>query len=148
VEAQDRQKSSDDRTVLLSLTEGTLLPPEGSVLLLGGPDLRQTIAPLIRPHCGERLELREEGVRLNGTTYEGEGTAVLVSCHRRNLPGSVLTVVYAVSPQAATAVAKLLFFYGWNSYVVFKDGTVSARGEWPAVEDQVEVVFDGKRTTP
>ena len=43
--------------------------------------------------------------------------------------------------QSATAVARLLFFYGWNSYVVFQDGKPIARGEWDAEHSQ-EVSLD------
>ena len=27
-------------------------------------------------------------------------------------------------------MARLLFFYGWQSYVVFNEGAVVSRGEW------------------
>lgn len=79
---------------------------------------------------------------LAGSAYEGPGIAVLVSCHRRDRPGSVVTLLYAVTPEAATMVARLLFFYGWNSYVVFKDGPAVARGEWPTTYDRMEVSLD------
>jgi hypothetical protein len=77
-----------------------------------------------------------------GTSYEGPELALLVSCHRVDRPGSVVTVLYAASPQAVAKVARLLFFYGWNSYVLFKDGAVTARGEWPFATDRMEVRFD------
>jgi hypothetical protein len=37
-----------------------------------------------------------------------------------------------------------LFFYGWNSYIVFKDGTAIARGEWDGQLDRVEVSFNDR----
>ncbi len=77
-----------------------------------------------------------------GSAYEGPGLALLVKCHRIDLPGSVVTVLYAVTPQAVTKVARLLFFYGWNSFVLFKDGAVATRGEWPLASDRTEVRFD------
>jgi len=39
-------------------------------------------------------------------------------------------------------VARLLFFYGWNSFVLFKDGAVVTRGEWPLASDRTEVRLD------
>ena len=45
-------------------------------------------------------------------------------------PDSVVTLLYGVTPEALGRVARLLFFYGWQSYVVFREGTVVARGDW------------------
>ena len=58
-------------------------------------------------------------------------------------PGSVVTWLYGVTPQALGRVARLLFFYGWQSYVVFQEGAVTARGDW---EDRMstEVRFEAE----
>ena len=53
-----------------------------------------------------------------------------------------MTVLYAASPQAVAKVARLLFFYGWNSFVLFNDGAVASRGEWPLASDRTEVRLD------
>jgi len=142
IAAQDNSRQADERATVVSLGKGTLLPHEGSMLLLGSPDSRAMLQSLLNIHCGDRLQLRDEGVTLGGAAYDGPGIAVLASCHRLNHPGSVITVVYAVTPQAATTVARLLFFYGWNSYVVFKEGTTILRGEWATQNDQMEVSLD------
>jgi hypothetical protein len=142
IESQDSQKPAEERSTTLPLAEGTLLPQEGSVLVLGSPESRAAIQSLLSAHCGDRLQLRDGGVTLSGTAYEGEGIAVLASCHRRDRPGSVMSLLYAQAPRAATTVARLLFFYGWNSYVVFKDGTAVARGEWETTHDRMEVSLD------
>ena len=67
--------------------------------------------------------------------------ALLASCRRDDQPGSVVTILYGVTAPALSRVARLLFFYGWQSYVVFQEGAVSARGDW---EDKMsaEVRFD------
>jgi len=36
----------------------------------------------------------------------------------------------------------LLFFYGWNSFVVFQHGKPIARGEWEPSQARMEVVID------
>jgi len=130
IEAQDSGKPVEDRTAIISLANGTLLPGEGSVLVLGSSESRTAIQSLIDPHCDKLVQLRNDGLTLAGTAHDGAGIAALVSCHRRDRPGSVVTLLYAVTPQAATTVARLLFFYGWNSYVVFNGGKPVARGEW------------------
>jgi hypothetical protein len=53
-----------------------------------------------------------------------------------------VTVLYAATPQALAKVARLLFFYGWNSFVLFKDGAVATRGDWPLASDRTEVRLD------
>lgn len=139
VEAQDSRKLPGERTTIRAIADATLLPEEGSVLVLGAPRLRQAIESLVRPHCGERLALGDNGVVLEGTAYEGAEIAVLVTCRRQDQPDSVLSLVYAVTPQAASTVARLLFFYGWHSYVLFKDGAASVRGEWALPRNEMEV---------
>jgi aminopeptidase N len=142
IETQEQQKPARERTAIVSLAPDGLLPQEGSVLVLGGPESRQRIQAIVATHCGERATLNERGVTVMGAAHEGPGLALLVSCHRVDRPGSVVTVLYAASPQAVTKVARLLFFYGWNNFVLFKDGAVAARGEWPLASDRTEVRLD------
>ena len=56
--------------------------------------------------------------------------SLLASCRRDDHPGSVVTFLHGVTPQALSRVGRLLFFYGWQSYVVFHEGAVTARGDW------------------
>jgi hypothetical protein len=142
IETQEQQKPVGERTAIASLAQDGLLPQEGSVLILGGSESRSRIQSILANHCGDRMSLSDRGVTVMGTPYEGPGLALLVSCHRVDRPGSVVTVLYAASPQAVAKVARLLFFYGWNSYVLFKDGAVTARGEWPFATDRMEVRLD------
>jgi len=142
IEVQEQQKQIGERTAIVSVAEGGLLPQEGSVLILGGPEARSGVQSILAVHCGERASLNDRGVTVMGTAYEGPGVALLASCHRVDRPGSVVTVLYAATPQAVAKVARLLFFYGWNSFVVFKDGAVVTRGEWPLANDRTEVRLD------
>ena len=142
IEAQEQQKPIGERTAIVSLPEGGLLPQEGSVLVLGGQESRSAIQSILANHCGEYASLNESGVMVMGTAYEGPGLALLASCHRADRPGSVVTVLYAATPQALSKVARLLFFYGWNSFVLFKDGAVVTRGDWTVENDRTEVRLD------
>jgi len=147
IEAQEQQKPIGERTMIASMTQDGLLPQEGSVLILGGPESRSGIQSILAYHCGERVTLNDRGVTVMGTAHEGPGLALLVSCHRVDRPGSVVTVLYAAKPQAVSKVARLLFFYGWNSFVLFKDGAVVTRGEWPLPSDRTEVRLDASNAT-
>jgi aminopeptidase N len=142
IETQEQQKPIGERTVIVSMPQDGLLPQEGSVLVLGGSESRSGVQAILARHCGERAALTEKGVAVMGTAHEGSGLALLVSCHRVDRPGSVVTVLYAVTSQAVTKVARLLFFYGWNSFVLFKDGVVITRGDWPLASDRMEVRLD------
>ena len=142
IEAQEQQRPVGERTVIASMAQDGLLPREGSVLVLGTPESRSGIQAILANHCGERATLSDSGVTVMGAAYEGPGLALLVSCHRVDRPGSVVTVLYAATPQAVAKVARLLFFYGWNSFVLFKDGAVVTRGEWPLASEGTEVRFD------
>ena len=142
IEAQEQQKSIGERTVMVPMAPDGLLPQEGSVLVLGGPESRAGIQSILAKHCGERAMLNDKGITVMGRTHEGPGLALLVSCHRVDRPGSVVTVLYAATSQAVAKVARLLFFYGWNNFVLFNDGAVVIRGEWPIASDRTEVRFD------
>jgi hypothetical protein len=142
IETQEQQKPVSERTVIAPLAQDGLLPQEGSVLILAGSESRSRIQSVLARHCGERATLNDKGVTVMGVAHEGPGLAFLVSCHRVDRPGSVVTVLYAASPQAVAKVARLLFFYGWNSFVLFNDGAVASRGEWPLASDRTEVRLD------
>jgi hypothetical protein len=146
IQAQEQQKPIGERTTMVSVAEGGLLPQEGSVLVLGGPESRSAIQSILADHCGERATVNGRGATVLGTAHEGLGLALLVSCHRVDRPGSVVTVLYAATPQAVAKVARLLFYYGWNSFVIFKDGAVVTRGEWPLANDRTEVLLDERNS--
>jgi aminopeptidase N len=146
IETQEQRKPIGERTTMVAITEGGLLPQEGSVLILGGPEFRSGIQSILAGHCGGHASLNERGVTVMGTTYEGPGLALLASCHRVDRPGSVVTVLYAATPQAVAKVARLLFFYGWNSFVLFKDGAVVIRGDWTRENDRTEVRLDERNS--
>jgi len=142
IEAQESQKPASERTAMIPFVRDLVVPSEGSVLVFGTPASRPALQPVLETHCGRRVQLREGGLTIDGTAYDGPAMAALVSCHRRDAPDSVITWLYAVSPQAAKTVARLLFFYGWNSFVVFQDGKVIARGEWEPAQVRMEVSID------
>ena len=142
IQAQESQKPASQRAAMIPFQRDRLLPPEGSVLVLGTPAALNALQPVMNEHCGHRVQLREGGVTIDETAYEGPAVAVLISCHRTDQPGSVVSLLYAVSPQAATTVARLLFFYGWSTVIVFKDGKAVARREWEPLEARMEVSID------
>jgi len=132
-----RQVASREPAMAQS-TDRAPIPPDGSVLILGGPALNRGAA-LVQRSCGDRVRLAPDRFTLDGTVYEGPGMALLVSCRRPGHPDSVATLFYGLSPEAAAKVARVLFFYGWQSYVVFRDGVVVTRGDFSSAQDELEV---------
>lgn len=121
-------------------TDQEPLPAAGSLLVLGGPEANRAARTALEG-CGGSVKAEADRFTVEGTAYEGPGMGVLVSCPRPGIPGSVATVFYGLSPTAVSKVSGLLFFYGWQSYVVFRDGVVIARGDFPAAQEGMEVII-------
>ncbi|MEW6246813.1 MAG: M1 family aminopeptidase [Nitrospirota bacterium] len=135
---QNRSRPAEEQTDVVEGARADGVSAAGSVLVLGGPGANRAAAWAVRG-CEGSVRISEDGFAIGGNRYEGPQAALLVSCRRPDRPGSVVTLFYGVSPEAAAKVARLLFFYGWNSYVVFRDGAVVARGDWEEPRDVVEV---------
>ncbi len=129
IAAQEATKPAISRTTMRRPGNYSTSLPAGSLLVLGGPDENPAATDMLR-YCGDHLRFTANGFAVDGKTYEGATKALLVSCRRDDQPGSVVTMLYGVTPQALGRVARLLFFYGWQSYVVFHEGAVVARGDW------------------
>jgi len=103
---------------------------DASVLLLGGPSAGPAFAWAARG-LPPGVELRPDGFRVGGKDYQGRGMALLLSFRNPDDSAHVVSVFYGLSPEAVKPVARLLFFYGWNSHLVFENGAVIARGDEP-----------------
>jgi hypothetical protein len=141
---QELRLPESRRTQVLPV-KGSVLPPRGSVLVLAEPDQLHAIQSIVTESCGDLVRLGNTGVHLDDQVYEGPAVAVLFSCHRANVPGSVVTVLYGMTSQAVASVSRLLFYYGWQSYVIFREGVVAKRGLWQSAQDLKEVRIDGDR---
>lgn len=141
---QEAQLPEVQKTTVLPI-EGAPFSPVGSMLILAGADQQRAVQSMIQESCGDLVTLNSAGFRIDGRTYEGPAMAALFSCHRARVPGSVITVLYGVTPQAIAKVARLLFYYGWQSYVIFHDGAVAKRGLWQTVQDMKEVRINEDR---
>jgi hypothetical protein len=124
---------------------GATLPSSGSVLVLAGADEAEAVQQIIEESCGDLVSVRTTGFRIDGRTYEGPEMAVLFSCHRAQVPGGVVTVLYGVSPGAVANASRYLFYYGWPSYVIFKAGAAIKRDVWQNQPEMKEVRIDATR---
>lgn len=143
VEGQEAGKPLQVRTSIQPVPKDGLLPSKGSVLILAGPEQHTQVQSIISQHCGHRASVDATGFTIAGRSSVGGEMAVLFTCHRVDEPTSGITVFYAMTPEAGNRVARLLFFYGWHSYVVFKNGQAIDRGEWQAGHGSQEIRLDG-----
>ncbi len=137
----DHELTGSLKTTVVSLKDNTL-PLDGSILVLAGTDQRQAAQSVVQESCGDRIALGDRGFKIDGQAYDGPNMAVLFSCHRANVPGSIVTVLYGVTSGAVEKVSRFLFYYGWHSYVIFQDGAVTKREVWQGSTDVKEVRID------
>jgi hypothetical protein len=93
-----------------------------SILCLGSPSQNSLTG------LGSAVIL-EEGFMIAGVDYQGEGNAVLVSNPNPYNENYDISFYFGNSPQSMFK-AGYMFFYGWDSYVVFDNGNVIGRGTW------------------
>lgn len=136
------QELPESKRSMSIVSEESALPQKGSVLALTGEGQPQAVSKLVRDSCGDAVDLRATGFQIDGQAYEGPKMAVLFSCHRTQVPGSVITVLYGVTPGAVEKLSRFLFYYGWHSYVLFQDGVVTKRGLWQETPHVKEVRVD------
>ncbi|NUN48923.1 MAG: hypothetical protein HUU15_08865 [Candidatus Brocadiae bacterium] len=110
-----------------------------SLLVLGGPDQN----PVARRWAGSgALKRGDVDVRADGWTAAGETVslgadrALLVTVPSPDDAARQATVFFPASPGAVKA-SRLMLYYGWESWYVWRDGRVAARGEFPVEEPLV-----------
>jgi len=131
--AIDRIRSQHDDTAWLD-ERAALIGPQ-SVLAMGLPQTNPWVGRILE-WCGPEVRLQEQSITIQGTTYSGDHVAVLVNCANPDHPGHVGTVFFGFSPNAVRGLSRLLFFYGWDSYLVFENRKVVARGSFdPPMND-------------
>ena len=120
-----RLRSQRSGTVSDDHKQATL--PNASLLLLGDP-LNNRLARQGLAACNDDVDIGDNWMTIQGEKFEGDDIAWLVSCPHPNNPDHVVTIFHGFSPSAISHVARLLFFYGWDSYLVFQNGKVISRG--------------------
>jgi aminopeptidase N len=92
-------------------------------------------------NCDEHLEMQSRHISIKTRTFEDPEMAFLISCPHPHDAQHTVTFFFGWSPEAVKPVARLLFFYGWDSYLVFKQGNVIDRGMFQPVDSPHEIIF-------
>ncbi|MBI2921036.1 MAG: hypothetical protein HYY18_08135 [Planctomycetes bacterium] len=104
-----------------------------SVLVLGGPDVNA-----VAKRWAEGGKLKLAGLEVGADGWTGADEEVKLGAHRALLVSFTnpddasrhATLFFPASPAAAKP-ARLLLYYSWESWFVWRDGQIAARGEFP-----------------
>ena len=115
-----------------------IMSSPNSQLILDDPE-SNNLTPKVLDSCHGDLTLGPDGLTIRNQTFKGPKISWLISCPHPTHPGHTVTVFSGFSASAVTPVARLLFFYGWDSYLVFNDGKVVTRGTLHTINKHLEV---------
>jgi len=103
-----------------------------SYLIIGTP-ARQLLESKALQACNKHVQMESGHTIILDQIFEGPDMAFLITCPHPNFSNHTVSLFFGQSPEAVTPVARLLFFYGWDSYLVFQQGKVVARGMFQPV---------------
>ncbi len=126
------QRLKRQPNVQILQTDTPTLSESASYLIFGLP-AKQLLESGALPVCQAQVQLTKDQMIIQSQSFKGQHMAFLISCPHPTVPGHVATLFFGFSPQAIKPMARLLFFYGWDSYLVFERGKVIARGRFAPV---------------
>ena len=106
---------------ILSAKEVTEEKLENSSVLLLGESWKTPILCKLISHLPKSVEHKEGSFFVKGEKVYEEDESLLLSVPRPFRPGKWVTVYFGRSANALSR-ARFVFFYGWDSYVLFKNG--------------------------
>ena len=121
-------------------TDNPVISEPASYLVIG-PPARRLLESGSFKHCDKQLALQPGRISIKEQTFEGPEMAFLISCPHPRDAEHTITFFFGWSPEAVRPVSRLLFFYGWDSYLVFKQGKVIARGMFQPVHSAHEFII-------
>lgn len=113
--------------ILQPSSYGDTLPTDRSLLILDYPTTKR-LAEHGLAGCEKFLHVGQDWIMIHDKKYAGPHMAWLVSCVHPDNPDHIVSLFSGGSPSAIARVARLLFFYGWDSYLIFENGKVIDRG--------------------
>lgn len=120
-------------------TDDPVISESASYLIIG-PSARRLLESGSFPSCERFMDMHPGHLSIGEQKFEGPEMAFLISCAHPRDANHTVTFFFGWSPEAVKPVARLLFFYGWDSYLVFKQGKVIARGMFQPVHSTREII--------
>lgn len=114
---------------ILSAREVTEERLGNSSVMLLGESWKTSILSKLVSHLPKPVEYKEGSLFVKGEKVNEEDESLLLSFPRPLHPGKWVTVYFGRSAGALSR-ARYLFFHGWDSYVLFKNGRPKERGSF------------------
>ncbi len=102
-----------------------------SVMLLGGPHVNRAWDKIGDALPSSEFTASSNSFSFRRTVYAAPEDSIVATFANRESPGHFIAVYHGNSV-AALARARYIFFYGWESYLIFRAGQVVSRGMSPA----------------
>jgi aminopeptidase N len=118
-------------------SDSPAITDEASFLIIGAP-AHQLLESKTLQTCNQNVQMESGHITILDQRFEGPDMAFLITCRHPNFSNHTVSLFFGLSPEAVTPVAHLLFFYGWDSYLVFQQGKVVARGMFQPVHSARE----------
>jgi aminopeptidase N len=122
-------------------TDDPVISEPASYLVIGS-SARRLLESGSFTGCQQHMDIQPEHLSIKEQTFEGPEMAFLISCPHPRAAEHTVTFFFGWSPEAVRPVSRLLFFYGWDSYLVFKQGNVIARGMFQPVHSRREIILN------
>jgi aminopeptidase N len=102
-----------------------------SVMILGGSSVNRAWDKLAGVVPPEEFTANQKSFSFRRTVYAAPEESIVASSANLKSPGHFVAVYHGNSVEAM-ARARFIFYYGWDSYVLFRAGQVADRGMSPA----------------
>ncbi|MGR3179156.1 MAG: M20/M25/M40 family metallo-hydrolase [Candidatus Anammoxibacter sp.] len=93
------------------------------------------------------VKLGNDSFTIDGDEYKGAEYALLFTYRNPQNRTNFITTYFGLSPQAISR-ARYIFFYGWDSYIVFKNGRPVKRGSFRNKKSDTVYNFPVSLTAP
>ncbi|HMK77404.1 MAG TPA: M20/M25/M40 family metallo-hydrolase [Thermodesulfobacteriota bacterium] len=115
---------------ILSAKEVTEEKLRNSSVMLLGESWKTPILSKFLFHLPKPMDYKEGSFFMKGERVDEEDESLLLSFPRPLSPGKWVSLYFGRSASALSR-ARSLFFYGWDSYILFKNGTPKEKGDFP-----------------
>jgi hypothetical protein len=131
------QRIQGQSTIEIHQADSPVITEAASYLIVGTP-ARQFLESKTLKTCDKHVQIEPGRATILDQVFEGPEMAFLITCSHPDFSNHTVSLFFGLSPEAVTPVARLLFFYGWDSYLVFQQGKVVARGMFQPVHSARE----------
>ncbi len=113
-----------------------------SLMLLGGSWKNPLFSKLLSG-LPSQVRSKDGFLVVDGSAVDEEDESLLMTYHQPYRPGKWITIYFGRS-SAALSRSHFIFYYGWDSYLLFKKGRPTKRGNFPPLHTFLSFRFPAK----